>query len=99
MGAPEGNQFWKMRSKHGRGRIFTEPEIMLQACYEYFKYQSEKMFLKKEAVKGGEFTGQIIDVPTITPFSFAMMCSYLHVHSKYFNEFEKALKPKDSPID
>lgn len=99
MAAPLGNQFWKMRSKHGRDRIFTEPNIMLEACYDYFRYQSEKMHNKKEAVKGGEFTGQIIDVPTITPFSFRLMCSYLHVHSLYFNEFEKALKPNESEID
>jgi len=99
MGAPIGNQFWKMRSKHGRDKIFTDPAVMLDACYDYFRYQSEKFHNKKEAVKGGEFTGQIIDVPTITPFSFRLMCSYLHVHSHYFNEFEKALNPKENAID
>lgn len=98
MAAPLGNQFWKMRSKHGRDRIFTEPETMLQACYEYFKYQSEQFFLKKEPIKGGEFTGQIIDVPAITPFSFPRLCSFLHVHSHYFNEFEESLDIKNNNI-
>lgn len=99
MGAPIGNQFWRMRSKHGRDKIFANPETMLEACYEYFKYQTEeRLWLKKEAVKGGEFTGQIIDVPTATPFSFRLLCSFLHVNSQYFNEFEKTLTPKENKI-
>lgn len=99
MGAPAGNQFWKMRSKHGRDRIFTEPNILLDAAYEYFKYQSDRAWLKKEAVKGGEFTGQIIDVPIASPFSLEGLCLFLGVHTKYLIEFEKGLKPNDVEID
>lgn len=28
MGAPKGNQFWKLRSKHGRDKLFSSPEIL-----------------------------------------------------------------------
>lgn len=92
MGAPIGNQFWKMRSKHGRDKIFTDPEILLQACYEYFNYQVSQEWEKKDVVKGGEFTGQIVSVGTATPFTMPLLCAYLHVHSKYLLEFEQGLK-------
>lgn len=37
MAAPEGNQFWKLRSKHGRDKIFESPEMLYEACCEYFE--------------------------------------------------------------
>lgn len=38
MSAPTGNEFWKLRSKHGRDRIISEPETLLHASDEYFKH-------------------------------------------------------------
>lgn len=38
MGAPKGNQYWKMRSKHGRDRIIDNPEILAEASDEYFQW-------------------------------------------------------------
>jgi hypothetical protein len=35
-GAPLGNQFWLLRSKHGRDKIFQTPEDLRDACHEYF---------------------------------------------------------------
>lgn len=99
MAAPAGNQFWKMRSKHGRDRIFTDPKVMLEACYEYFEYQSRQAWIKQEAVKSGEFTGQLVPVPTSSPFSLEGLCLFLDVHTKYFNHFESALKPSENNND
>ena len=38
MAAPEGNQFWKLRSKHGRDKIFTDPQHLWEAACEYFEW-------------------------------------------------------------
>lgn len=38
MGAPKGNQFWKLRSKHGRDRIIQDPETLAKASDEYFQW-------------------------------------------------------------
>lgn len=38
MAAPEGNQFWKLRSKHGRNRIFATPKLLWEAATEYFEW-------------------------------------------------------------
>lgn len=91
MGAPEGNQFWKMRAKHGRDKIFTDPKVLLAACEEYFEYQSGRAWYKQEAIKGGEFTGQIVSVPTASPFAIEGLCIFLGVNTKYFNHFESNL--------
>lgn len=38
MAAPEGNQFWKARSSHGRAPIFASPDDLWTACVEYFDW-------------------------------------------------------------
>lgn len=38
MAAPIGNEFWKVRSTHGRKPIFATPEDLEAACIEYFEW-------------------------------------------------------------
>lgn len=38
MVAPAGNQFWKVRSTHGRAPIFATPDALWDACVEYFDW-------------------------------------------------------------
>lgn len=38
MAAPLGNRFWEARSSHGRKPIFEAPEILWEACIEYFEW-------------------------------------------------------------
>ena len=33
-----GNKFWLARSSHGRNPIFSNPEQLRNACYEYFEW-------------------------------------------------------------
>ena len=86
MAAPSGNEFWKLRSKHGRDKIFATPEIMKEACYEYFQHQSEQTWNKID-YKGKEV--ERVEIPTPSPFTLTGMCLYLGVNTKYFTEFEK----------
>lgn len=48
MAAPEGNQFWKLRSKHGRDRIIQDPETLSKAADEYFQWCEENPILQKD---------------------------------------------------
>ena len=41
MGAPKGNEFWKLRSKHGRDKIFTDPDILWEEACKFFKWCDE----------------------------------------------------------
>jgi hypothetical protein len=41
MAAPKGNQFWKIRTKHGRDKLFASADTLWNACEEYFKWVEE----------------------------------------------------------
>ena len=86
MSAPTGNQFWKLRSKHGRDKIFQTPEMMLEACYEYFEHQSKQTWNRVD-FKGKD--SKEVKIPTSSPFTLAGLCIFLGVNTKYFTEFEK----------
>ena len=92
MGAPKGNEFWKLRSKHGRDKIFTTPDIMLQACYEYFEW-CEKYPLIEIDFRGSKI--EKIELPKMRAMTMWGLCSFLHVNTVYFNDFESGLKGKD----
>ena len=51
MGAPKGNQFWKFRSKHGRDKLFTTPELLWGAAREYFQWCDEHPWMKVEQAR------------------------------------------------
>lgn len=38
MAAPKGNEFWKLRSSHGRNPIFASPDELWEAACEYFQW-------------------------------------------------------------
>lgn len=38
MAAPQGNEFWKARSSHGRDPIFKTPDALWEAASEYFAW-------------------------------------------------------------
>lgn len=44
MAAP-GNQYWKMRSKHGRNPTYATAEDLWSACVEYFEWVEENPLL------------------------------------------------------
>src|SRR5438132_1661730 len=98
MAAPKGNQFWKQRSEHGRDTIFSTPDIMWQAACKYFNWSDSHPWWKNEAVKGGELAGTIMKVATARPYTLHGLCLYLHVNTKYFNEFEKNLQEKEGQL-
>jgi hypothetical protein len=50
MAAPEGNQFWKLRSKHGRDLIFSSPTVLWEACVEYFEATDARKWVRKDWV-------------------------------------------------
>lgn len=94
-GAPKGNQFWKMRSKHGRDKIFATPQIMLDACYEYFEYQSRQSWVKID-YRGKE--NEMVQIPTSSPFTLTGLCIFLGVNTVYFTHFEDGIKGKDDDM-
>ncbi|PHR23570.1 MAG: DNA-packaging protein [Desulfotalea sp.] len=52
MGAPKGNQFWKQRSKHGRDKIFSSPEILWEEACKYFEWIDENPLQESKIFNG-----------------------------------------------
>lgn len=103
MGAPKKNQFWKLRAKHGRDKLFKTPKLLLDAAEEYFQWIEDNPL--KEAVlvakgivinkgKQNEKTVYSTELPKMRPFTITGLCLYLDCNQRYFGQFEKALEGK-----
>lgn len=111
MAANKGNQFWKRRSKHGRDKLFSSPELLEEEANKYFSYteshpeykaEQNKMPAKPTVTKDKE-TGEatvhyppsIISLPTKVPFSLKGLCLYLNCSESYFRVFKKTIADKE----
>lgn len=87
MAAPQGNQFWKLRSKHGRDKLFATPELMWEAACEYFQWCIDNPIISTETTTGtnGSFTKEI---PKTRPFTMEGVCHYMDCNTAYFRNFK-----------
>lgn len=107
--APKGNQFWKLRSKHGRDRLFATPDLLWEAACEYFQWCDDNPFYEVEQSRGAAkphvdeegkvtFPPNLVELPKIRPYTYQGLCLYLDCNTMYFNQFEIALKDKDDDL-
>ena len=98
MAAPIGNKFWQLRSKHGRDKIFSSPEILWDAACEYFQWCDENPWLKIEQVKlpakpvkdeegNIAFPPNTVELPTQRPYTLSGLCIYLNVDMQTFENY------------
>lgn len=93
---PEGNEFWKLRSKHGRDKLFATPELMWDAACEYFQWCIDNPLIEVD------FRGknnEKIELPKMRAFTEIGLCHYLDCNTLYFNQFEKSLIGKDDDFN
>lgn len=84
MAAPNGNQFWKLRSKHGRDILFATPDLLWEAACEYFEWCDENKLIEidfrgKDADK--------VELPHMRPYTIHGLCLYLDCGTAYFRNF------------
>lgn len=84
--APQGNEYWKLRSKHGRDKLFETHQLLWKEACAYFKWCSENPWIKTD-YKGKD--ADKVEIPTARPFTLYGLCLYLGVNTKYFNDFKK----------
>lgn len=98
MGAPLGNQYWKIRLKDGQDKKYTPTEL-LKGCNEYFQWCIDNPLYEKEIVKGsfveilnGEKINVpygLVDVPKMRPYTIEGLCNYLDIVVNTFKNYEK----------
>lgn len=111
MSAPKGNQFWMLRSKHGRDKLFTTPELLWEAACEYFQWCDENPWTTRKAIQKTipikKKVGKTIKIvneeqtqrevtPTARPYSLTGFCIYVGASFMWWRNFkEKCKNDKD----
>ena len=78
MAAPKGNQFWKLRSKHGRDKLFESPELLWESACEYFEWCDENPFIQID-FKGKD--ADKVEIPRMRPYTWGGLEVYLEIES------------------
>ena len=87
-GAPKGNEFWRMRSSHGRKPIFKKPEDLLEACFEYFQWVHDNPLMASEVVKyQGE--AKLTQVPKMRAMTIGGLCIFLDITFETWTQYRK----------
>lgn len=94
MPAPKGNQFWKLRSKHGRDKLFATPELLWEEACNYFEWCDKTPIKTDEVVKSGILAGTLIKVPKKRPYTIQGLCIYLDANTEFFNQFRKEMRER-----
>lgn len=79
MPAPKKNEFWKMRSKSGRDKIFKTPEKLMEACNEYFQWCIDNPLYETIIQGGKEWI-----VPKMRAFTIKGLCIFLDIDEETF---------------
>lgn len=88
MAAPKGNQFWKLRSKHGRDKLFANAALLWDAACDYFEWCDNHPW-RSEKVKNKPSGKETENAPTQRPYSITGLCIYLGCNQGYFSDFKK----------
>lgn len=78
MAAPEGNSFWKMRTKHGRDAMFDDAEKLREACCEYFQWTEDNP-LWEDKVGFYEGAATHTDTAKMRAMTISGLCLYLGI--------------------
>ena len=84
--ANEGNQFWKLRSKHGRDKIFETPEILWEAACEYFEATDARKWVRKDWVGKDAIE---VERETDTPYTWTGLYLFLDCSHTTWQDYEK----------
>lgn len=94
MAAPKNNEFWKLRSKHGRDKLFATPELLWNAACEYFEWcESNPLKETKAFAYQGEIT--TTELPKMRAMTLSQLCFYLKCSESYFRTFKSIIKDED----
>jgi hypothetical protein len=95
MAAPAGNQFWKIRSKHGRDKLFESPESLWKAACEYFEWCDSNPLMEVD-FRGKD--ADRVELPKMRAYTLTGLCIYLDCNSAYFRQFKDTSQKDFSTI-
>ncbi len=87
MAAPPENQFWKLRSKHGRNKLFKTSKLLWDAACEYFEWCDENPLEEEKAFHYQGITSKE-NINKMRAYTLTALCLYLDCSTQYFRNFE-----------
>lgn len=94
-GAPKGNNFWELRSKHGRDTLFSTPELLWEAACEYFEWCVDNPLIEVD-FRGKD--ADRVELPKMRAFTMQGLCGYLDCNTAYFRQFNDENKKDFSTV-
>jgi len=87
MGA-KGNTYWTLRAEHGRGKKFETPDVLWDACIEYFVWIDENP-LEEEKLwcHQGDVTRD--KIKKIRAMSLVGLCVFLNIDRKTWSLYQE----------
>jgi hypothetical protein len=102
MGAPKGNQFWKLRSEHGREKLFESADLLWEAAQQYFNWCDGHPWYKVEAARQGrpmkdedgnlKEPDKLLKVPNVIPYTLSGLTLYLDASERYWSSFRSNIR-------
>ena len=92
MAAPEGNQFWKLRSSHGRDKIFSDPKILWDVACEYFQWCDDNPWQEQDWV--GKDGDEVVK-NRVRPYTLTGLCVYIDCDEKTLRNYGSKEENKD----
>lgn len=88
----KGNQMWKKRSKHGRDKIISSPELLEECLIEYLDSLEHTPFFEE---KSHQFQGMIVRdaVARRRPPTLAGFCVFIGICTNTFDNLKKTKDP------
>jgi hypothetical protein len=88
-----GNQFWKLRTKVGRDKLFADPELLMEEACLYFDWCDRNPMHRVELVKHQGEANQV-NVPLGRAYTMDGLTLYLGVTGSYFRTAMGNLRTK-----
>lgn len=82
------NEYWKLRSKDGRDKLFESPNDLMEAANNYFEWVVRNPLQEEQIVKYKD-TYDRINVPKMRPFTIHGLCNFIDISVKGFALYEQ----------
>lgn len=85
--APKGNQFWRVRSSHGRKPVFATPDALWSAATEYFQWVTDHPLYEAKAFA---YQGEVVvkELPKMRAMTIVALCLFLDLDRTTWAEYK-----------
>ena len=87
MGAPKGNEYWKLRSKDGRDKQYPTPDELLSACNEYFDWVQDNPLKEQQIVKYKD-SYEKIEVDKMRAMTIHGLCNFIDLSIEGWRKYK-----------